>query len=678
MKNLYIKSFAAIFGMSVLAGCGENSWNDHLDGFEEPPIYSKTEAITYQLTQEDYGVISGLAANKALATTEEEMNALKAIANNKCFATQEEARKYLPAFFQCDDFPYFTLIDGSSIKVTYAVAEEAPGEVDYFKKGITEYSVTENDYMAAWESDEDFINAFAPMNPASSKLPRILKAAYPDAEEGMCVAVNYNEATTNPIFGSVSGSEWEMTDVIKNVSVDDELNIRGIVTGISTRGFVVSDNAGSICYDSGANGFSDENIAIGAQVNVKGTVSVYNRCLQIGKDNSYEVVGMDEYNYPKPVVYDGAMVDAACAETSDMLAQYVELTGTLSISGNYYNINIEGAEKQGSVYYAPDYIKEMLADGETYKLTGYFVAVTGKGNYFNLLITGVNGNAKSAPMHAPVGMVETVSKNAVYIFNGNKWSTAPDAIAVQPEDYAEMGMKYGNFQDDQPDTYLPLFLKKKLPYASEGDKIIVVYKYYSGKANFTWRRYILSGGEWIVYNNTESISEQFNKLKGEWKFDPSVTLTLPSGKGQALSTTYYQACVDWVFENIDKPLGSTSIKSGIGYVTTYGNNEYYSGTSAYQNNVDLRAASARTQYPKGYEGMSDEEIVALMKKRFEEEVMPGALSALHPDAVAIEGIDVLYTINFSAYDGTTAEYTGVWKVVGNAKFEFVSCTWNKE
>ena len=51
MKNLYIKSFAAIFGMSVLAGCGENSWNDHLDGFEEPPIYSKTEAITYQLTQ---------------------------------------------------------------------------------------------------------------------------------------------------------------------------------------------------------------------------------------------------------------------------------------------------------------------------------------------------------------------------------------------------------------------------------------------------------------------------------------------------------------------------------------------------------------------------------------------------------------------------------------------------
>ena len=78
----------------------------------------------------------GLATNKALATTEEEMNALKAIANNKCFATQEEARKYLPAFFQCDDFPYFTLIDGSSIKVTYAVAEEAPEKWTTSKRAL--------------------------------------------------------------------------------------------------------------------------------------------------------------------------------------------------------------------------------------------------------------------------------------------------------------------------------------------------------------------------------------------------------------------------------------------------------------------------------------------------------------------------------------------------------------
>ena len=58
-------------------------------------------------------------------------------------------------------------------------------------------------------------------------------------------------------------------------------------------------------------------------------------------------------------------------------------------------------------------------------------------------------------------------------------------------------------------------------------------------------------------------------------YDPNVTITLPVGKGIEISTLYYQACTDWVFENIDKPLGSTGIKSGMFYVTSYGNNEYY-------------------------------------------------------------------------------------------------------
>ena len=113
--------------------------------------------------------------------------------------------------------------------------------------------------------------------------------------------------------------------------------------------------------------------------------------------------------------------------------------------------------------------------------------------------------------------------------------------------------------------------------------------------------------------------------------------------------SFYQACVNWVYENIDKPLGSDNIKSGKFYVTSYGNNEYYSGTSAYQGNVDLRPGTARSQYPAGYEGMSDEEIVENMEYRLCYEVMPGALSMLYPDAKAIEGLDVVYTINFFVY-----------------------------
>ena len=57
-----------------------------------------------------------------------------------------------------------------------------------------------------------------------------------------------------------------------------------------------------------------------------------------------------------------------------------------------------------------------------------------------------------------------------------------------------------------------------------------------------------------------------------------------------MSTLYYQTCVDWVKAQIDDKTGAT-------YVTSYGNNEYYSGTSAYQGNVDLRAASTARSMP---------------------------------------------------------------------------------
>ena len=65
-----------------------------------------------------------------------------------------------------------------------------------------------------------------------------------------------------------------------------------------------------------------------------------------------------------------------------------------------------------------------------------------------------------------------------------------------------------------------------------------------------------------------------------------------------------------------------------------------------------------------------------MKDRFAKEVLPGALATLHPEAAPIDGLDVLYTINFAVYTGSTSEYTVVYKVVGKGQFEFVSCTWD--
>lgn len=690
----YIKGLTFVSCLTLLAACSDNTWNDkYLDGFEQPPVYEDVQEIAYTLTEADYQTIANSAANKALAMTEAEKEALELIGVNHCFATVEDAQKYIPALLSMPSFQYFTLDNGSSILVKYKLIHDPDSTLSAINSGTPEYRVTEEEYIKAWGSDDNYINAFAPMLPASNFIPGILSNTFPDAEKGQYVVVNYNQANTNPIFGSVSGGdepepgEFELTDVIKNVKVGDQLHINGIVTGISTRGFVVTDKAGSICYDSGASGFNDDAIAIGAEVKVNGTVSVYSRCLQIGQNQSYEVVGMADYIYPEPKVYTGAMVDAACGETSDLLAEYVELTAKVSVSGNYINLIIEGAECQGSVYYAPDFIKSLLNDGETVTLQGYYVAVTGSGKYFNVLVTGVNGNSpakRSSIFRAPVGTVETTSKNAVYMYDGGEWVAPPNTIVLQPSDYADMNQSYGNLSNDLPYTLLPIYLDRNYPYASEDDIMIVLYKYYNGSStSYQASQFANDGSSWNGWIDENFTTDRFSRTNNKWMWNPSVSITLPYERNNVTSVTFYQACCDWVYENIDVPYyGSTSITDGKGFVTTYGNNEYYTGASAYYCNVDLRAGKAVEQcstgfgdFP-GYGSMTDEEIVTSMKNHFDYEVAPGVLGMLYPDAEPISGVTVNYSVTFTTYTTTGSEVvTGVWEVVGKGKFEFVSSSW---
>ena len=290
-----------------------------------------------------------------------------------------------------------------------------------------------------------------------------------------------------------------------------------------------------------------------------------------------------------------------------------------------------------------------------------------------------SASSASYSSRAVAAEVPTVKENAIYYFDGSSWSVPANFAILNPADYTAMGQSYGNLSTSaKPEVYLPLYLKNKFPYAQAETAKFVLYKYYDGSATYyRCDQYVFNGSEWTINNGVIEESAQFVKNNGKWMFDPNVTITLPGGKGQEISTLYYQACVNWVFENIDKPLGSTDIKSGKFYVTSYGNNEYYSGTSAYQGNVDLRPSAAKTQYPTEYEGMSDEEIVAKMKDRFAREVMPGALASLHADAAPIDGLQVIYTINFAIYTGSTSQHTIRYEVVAPGQFEFIDCTWDE-
>lgn len=668
--NIIIPGAAALVALAALSSCGENYWNDHeLDGFEVPEI-TDVQTVDYTLTAADYSTLASNSTNKALAGDALAAQ-LKAVGSQGYFTDEIQARDYVPALLSDPSFPFFTLTDGSAIKLTYRTAVGLPDDVALAAAAPT-YLVTDEDYQDAWDSSDNYVDAFTPSTPASRFIPSLLAAAYPDAADGTLVVASYRQASVDPVFNAQPEppAGYEMSETIGDCAEGEQIDITGYITGVCGAGFIVADASGSIFVYMGSS-FDSSAYAPGDQVSITGEIGSYNRGLQVaGSSADIEVTGKGEYAYPAPVSFTGEFLDKTLDRVDPALAIYGSMTGTVKVSGNNINIIVEGAETaQGGVYYATDAQKALLADGSTVTVTGYFIAIAGK-RYCNMVATEIKPASRAAASRAAVEIAST-EVNAMYRCSGGKWTAASGFTVLAHDDYQAMGQRYDNLSNDGPAMLLPRYCNVNFPYASEGDTRFIVYNYYASSATTRRCAYMsFNGTEWVADNGVVTETSQFVRTGGKWIYDPNVTITLPAGKGQELSTLYYQTCVDWVSANIDKPTGAT-------YVTSYGNNEYYSGTSAYQGNVDLRPSSARAQYAAGYEGMTDDEVVATMKKRFATEVMPAALGILHPDAAPVPGVEVLYTINFSVYTGTTTAYVIRYRVTAPGTFEFVDCTWDE-
>lgn len=672
MKKNLLYSILVGAAVASLASCDVNSWNDKLDGFEGEQTATDSRAIEYTLTDADYANLAANSDNVAKAG-DALAKALKAVGTQHYFTNEISAKEYVPNFLSDPDFVYFTLDNGSSIKLTFNVAGELPAEITDFA-AAEEFTVDEAAYKVVWGDDEKYVEAFTPQNPASKFVPGFLAEEYPEAKAGDMVVVNYKESVEEPNFGSDEPETpgFEFTSVLGTCAVGDNVTVKGQIMAVCARGFVLADNSGAILVYY-ASGFNAAEYPAGILVTVTGPVSSYNKGLQItGTDATVEIDSNAPVTYPAPVIMDGAAFDAAITRTTDELGELIQFTATTSISGNYYNFIVDGAETaKGSLYQGTDEQKAMFADGAKCTITGYFLSISG-GKFVNFV--PVNVVAAAPAVKSSEFTVPYTNVTALYVFDGSKWKQSTGIAVLQSEDYEEMGQKYYNLTE--PDFYLPIYLKTNFPYAKADDIQLVGYKLYSGgKTSLACDKYVFDGTQWNKDNGVVVETAQFVKTGGKWMYDPNVTITLPAGKGQELSTLYFQACTDWVWENVDKAKLGVSEK-GKGYVTSYGNNEYYCGTSAYQGNVDLRPAKAKEQYPAGYEGMTDDQILDLMKTRFATEVMPGALAAIHPDAAPIEGLDVIYTINFGTYTGSNGTETIRYKVVGQGKFEFIDCTWD--
>lgn len=158
-----------------------------------------------------------------------------------------------------------------------------------------------------------------------------------------------------------------------------------VVVALTTRGAVVSDGSKAL-YVYGNDAAA---LKVGDGVKIAATKTTYNGVPEL-TDITEVFVDSEGNTVEHPNATD---ITANAAEYTASVAEYVKLSGTLSVSGNYYNITLDGIDpetKMGSIVYPVDALNAKSFDGKKITVTGYFNGLSSKGRYINIIATKID------------------------------------------------------------------------------------------------------------------------------------------------------------------------------------------------------------------------------------------------------------------------------------------------
>ncbi|PKQ62457.1 hypothetical protein BZG02_12050 [Labilibaculum filiforme] len=369
---------------------------------------------------------------------------------------------------------------------------------------------------------------------------------------------------------------------------------------------------------------------------------------------------------------------SAYAPATDYLPEFLD--------GKYPTLDVSSSVKvtydfyRGSLNYLGDYLDylEVLAAIDSYTLTtadydsmGTDQGQPGKYNNFDsgikasdylpnfLLAKYPNAieNDELAVTYKFYNGSANVDITEFWVFDGSVW-TKSDKVAPElaegvtlyelvADDYDSMGTpgKYNNFSSsDAPENYLSTFLGVKFPYASEGDKFLVLYKYYAGGGVTETRakEYTLTDGTWMEYTSTVAKTDQYLKTANGWLFDPTVLYTMGADD--------YLMIVNYVKDNV-----------GAEYLDSYGTAEAYYGSNSYYVEFNIGSGNYDASFATWQDAVTAG-VKAYLPLKF-------------PEAVAqVDGVDVNYVITFAGYESSMVDYTITFKCTKsgpNPEFEYV-------
>ncbi|MCI7139962.1 DUF5689 domain-containing protein [Alistipes sp.] len=212
-----------------------------------------------------------------------------------------------------------------------------------------------------------------------------------------CVSLNNNAGNISPrnaddLAGmtddpfTVETPEPEKT-TISQITAAGQYEIEAAtVVATYTGGFVMSDETASILVFLG---YGAENIpAVGDVVSVSGGVTSYGDAFQFAEGATVSKTGTATVEYPNPTEITESNIGGLMEKP---VVTYVKMTGTLSVSGNYYNIEFPfETSYTGSISGPNADLNAGSYDGQMVTVEGYFVnngSKNGGGRYFTVVAT---------------------------------------------------------------------------------------------------------------------------------------------------------------------------------------------------------------------------------------------------------------------------------------------------
>ena len=233
------------------------------------------------------------------------------------------------------------------------------------------------------------------------------------------VIFSFTEAPVTPAEKMSVGDATKAADG-KNVILENVLvyakNKSAVVVGDAT-GFIVVYNKDGV------------NANVGDKITVEGAIGPYGGLKQVTSPKITAGTTGNALTYPaaKEIASINDYKPAATAP------EYVTLKGTLKVSGNYYNIVVDGADRQGSIQAPLDGAVPADLNGKPVVVTGFFSGFAGTGDkYVNIMMTKIETTAGSFLSADKTAItVEPTATSATFNITSNvDWTAKAETAGV--------------------------------------------------------------------------------------------------------------------------------------------------------------------------------------------------------------------------------------------------------